>query len=92
MYTFNEFVDTCNVNINFIEYYGVIRSIPNNWKQIIQDENIKLYRICNEIVDKIKAENKSCKYFYKLFIQRFQQEPRYCHKKWENDLETSIEN
>ena len=81
MYTFNEFVDTYNVNINFVEYYGIISAIPNNWKQIILDENIKLDRICNEIVDKIKAENKPCKYFYKLFIQRVQQEPINCHKK-----------
>ena len=73
MYTFNEFVDTYNVNINFVEYYGIISAIPNNWKQIILDENIK--------VDKIKAENKPCKYFYKLFIQRVQQEPINCHKK-----------
>jgi hypothetical protein len=52
MYTFNEFVDTYNVNINFVEYYGIISAIPNNWKQIILDENIKLDRICNQRVDK----------------------------------------
>ena len=55
-------MDTYNVNINFVEYYGIISAIPNNWKPIILDENIK--------VDKIKAENKPCKYFYKLFIRR----------------------
>jgi hypothetical protein len=60
-------------DINFVEYYGIISAIPNNWKQIILDENIK--------VDKIKAENKPCKYFYKLFIQRIQQEAINCHKK-----------
>jgi hypothetical protein len=27
----------------------------------------------------------------KLFIRKVQQEPINCHKKWENDLETSIE-
>jgi hypothetical protein len=32
MYTFNEFVNTYNVNINFVEYYGIIRAIPNYWK------------------------------------------------------------
>ena len=52
MYTFNEFVDTYNVNINFVEYYGIISTIPNNWNQIIQDENIKLD---NEIVKKNKS-------------------------------------
>ena len=83
-------MDTYNVNINFVEYYGIISAIPNNWKQLILDENIKLDRICNEIVDKIEAENKPCKYFYKLCIRSVQQEPINCHNKWENDLETSI--
>jgi hypothetical protein len=27
---FNEFLDTYNVNINFVEYYGIISTIPNN--------------------------------------------------------------
>ena len=31
MYTFNEFVDAYNVNINFVENYGIISAIPNNW-------------------------------------------------------------
>ena len=84
-------MDTYNVNINFAEYYGIISAIPNNWKQIILDENIKLDRICNEIVNKIKAENKPCQYVLKLFIQRVQQEPINCHKKWEKYLETFIE-
>ena len=30
-------------------------------------------------------------YFYKLFIQRIQQEPVNCRKKWEDILETSVE-
>ena len=34
MYTFTEFVDIYNVNINFVEYYGIISAIPNNWNQL----------------------------------------------------------
>ena len=81
------------MRIKYLTYkqIGSISAIPSNWKQLILDENIKLDRICNEIVDKIKAENKPCKYFYKLFIRRVQQEPINCHKKWENELEMSIE-
>jgi hypothetical protein len=36
--------------------YGIIRAIPNDWKQTIIDENIKLDRICNEIVEEEKTE------------------------------------
>jgi hypothetical protein len=63
----NELSNTYNVNINFVEYYGIRSAIWNNWKQIILGENIKLD---NEIVKKIKA----------LFIQKIQQEPVNCHK------------
>jgi hypothetical protein len=84
-------MDTYNVNIHFVEYYGIISAIPNKWKQIILGETLKLDRICNEIVEKIKAENKPCKYFYELFIQRIKQEHINCHNNWESDLETSIE-
>ena len=57
--TFNEFVDTYNVNINFVECYGIINALSNNWNQFIMGEIIKLDRICNKIVVNVKAENKS---------------------------------
>jgi hypothetical protein len=63
-----EFIHTYNVNINFVEFYGIICAIQNNGKQIIMGEAIKLDRICNNIDEKIKAENKQCKYFCKLVI------------------------
>jgi len=52
-------VDTYNVNINFVEYYGIISAIPNNWKHVILHENIKLDRICNEIVEQIKVRKQT---------------------------------
>jgi hypothetical protein len=57
--TFNEFVDTYNVNINFVECYGIINALSNNWNQFIMGEIIQLDRICNKIVVNVKAENKS---------------------------------
>jgi hypothetical protein len=52
LYTFNEFANTYNVNVNFVEYYGIIGAISNSWKEIILRENIKLDRIYNEMVEK----------------------------------------
>ena len=52
MDTFNKFVDTCNVNINFVECYGIISALSNNWNQFTMGETIKLDRICNKIVGK----------------------------------------
>jgi hypothetical protein len=39
-----------------IEYYGIISAFPKNWKQINLVDAIILDRICNEIVEKRKAE------------------------------------
>jgi hypothetical protein len=66
LYTFSNFIDTYNVNINLVECYSIISVIPNNGKTIIMGEPIKLDRICNEIDDKIKAENKHCTYFLQI--------------------------
>ena len=52
LYTFNVFANTYNVNVNFVEYYGIIGTISTSWKQIILRENIKLDRIYNKIVEK----------------------------------------
>ena len=68
LYTFNEFLDTYmyNVNINFVECYGISSALSNNWNQIIMGETIKLV---NKIVLNIEAENKSCEYFLQnLFV------------------------
>ena len=72
LYTFNEFLDTYmyNVNINFVECYGINSALSNNWNQIIMGETIKLV---NKIVLNIKAENKSCEYFLQRLIRRIRQ-------------------
>ena len=72
LYTFNEFLDTYmyNVNINFVECYGISSALSNNWSQIIMGETIKLV---NKIVLNIKAENKSCEYFLQRLIRRIRQ-------------------
>ena len=72
LYTFNEFLDTYmyNVNINFVECYGISSTLSNNWSQIIMGETIKLV---NKIVLNIKAENKSCEYFLQRLIRRIRQ-------------------
>ena len=72
LYTFNEFLDTYmyNVNINFVECYGISSALSNNWNQIIMGETIKLV---NNIVLNIKAENKSCEYFLQRLIRRIRQ-------------------
>jgi hypothetical protein len=59
-----------NVNINFVECYGISSALSSNWSQIIMGETIKLV---NKIVLNIKAENKSREYFLQRLIRRIRQ-------------------
>jgi hypothetical protein len=68
--TFNKFVDTYYVNINFVESYGIISALSNNRNQFIMGEAIKLDRICNKIVLNVKAERKSFKYFIHMIYSK----------------------
>ena len=72
MYTFYEFVDNYmhNVNINFVECYGICSALSNNCNQIIMGETIKLF---NKIVVNVNTENKSCEYYLQRLIQRIRQ-------------------
>jgi hypothetical protein len=60
LYTFNEFVDIYNVNINFVECCGIISALLDNWNQISMGETVTLH---NKTVVNVKAENKTCRYF-----------------------------
>ena len=92
MDTFNEFVDTCNVNINFVECYGIISVLSNNWNQFIMGEAIKLDRIWSKIVVNVNAGNKSFKYCVIHYLFREScKSLSIVTTKWENELETSVE-
>ena len=55
-------------------------------------EIIKLDRICNKIVLNVKAGNKSLKYFFTNDLFReFGKSLVFVTKKWESELETSVE-
>ena len=55
-----------NVNIDFVEYYGIISVFSNNWKQIIMGATMKYDRIYNAIAEKENAENTHCKYLQQI--------------------------
>jgi hypothetical protein len=90
MYTFNEFAITYNDNINFVEYYGIISAFPKNWKQINLVDAIILDRICNEIVEKRKAETNLVNIFTDYLFRESSKNMFIVMIKWENDLEISV--
>ena len=55
-----------DVNINFVEYCGIISASWNNWKQIILGETLKQNMQWNSWKNKSRKQ--------KLFIQKIQKE------------------
>jgi hypothetical protein len=53
------------ISTNFLEYYGIVGAVPKGWKKLIP-ENGRLHDIKNDIVDRLKSDEKPCKYIFKL--------------------------
>ena len=91
-YSLNEFVETYNVNSNFVKYQGIISTIPNNWKQIILGETIKFDRICIEIVLKKKMQKTNLVNIFTNQLFREFSKNLLIVIQMGNDLEASVEN
>ena len=90
-YTFDEFQALYNIKLNFVEYYSIISAIPQSWKEKIIGKD-KLDNITHPLVEKIRSEQKLCKYFYKMLIEKFRELPLNIQNRWGNDLNVKIEN
>ena len=70
---FDRFVQTQNVNLNFITYYGIITAIPNEWKRQISGQdtnNININRPNNTDIRVLVNNSKICKYIYGKLIEQ----------------------
>ena len=74
-----------NITVNPIEFYGVIHSIPRNWKIII-DGYAKLNTIRNTNLDEIRTCQKVSKTFYHKFLDKIAKPPTVALSKWEGKL------
>ena len=68
-YSDGEFKREYNVNVNFLEYYGIIDAIPGRWITLIGNCN-KVPNIEDKVIDFIKTNAKICRYIYKIYLER----------------------
>ncbi len=90
-FSYAGFIQKHNFHTNFIEFYGLLNSIPVAWKRSVSGKE-KLPVVENIYVNKLKNCIKPCKIFYKLFIEKIKESPINCQKKWSEELEFNLEN
>ena len=74
-----------NIRLNFIEYFSILSAIPHRWKLLIRGiGNLNL--IENDIVDRLKRDPKSCKYFSKQYMLNVKMLPLNIQSKWEKEV------
>ena len=90
LFSYDEFKKKYDINTNFVEFYSILSAIPKRWKSIIEGSS-KLEIIENKLIDKVKKEPKSCKFFYTLFLEDNNVLSLSSREKWERDLNMQIE-
>ena len=78
-----------NIRLNFIEYFSILSAIPHRWKLLITGIRI-LNLIENDIVDRLKRDPKSCKYFSKQYMLNVKMLPLNIQSKWKKEVHTEI--
>ena len=78
------------ISTHFLEYYGILGAVPKRWKHIISGYG-RLHDIQNDIVERLKSDNKSCKYLFKLYLENIKESPLRWETKWAQELEIQID-
>ena len=84
-FSFAEFRNTYLLDINFVEYYGMIDAIPLEWKRLIRN-HIKTQTIIQPYVRLLKSCEKSTKPFYQILLKKVSNRNIKAITKWQTDL------
>jgi hypothetical protein len=87
--SYQEFQNKYMTSTNFLEYYGIVQSQRDGKKKLISEYG-RLHDIKNDILDRLKSDKKSCKYFYKLYLKNIKESPFRSQNKWTQELGIQI--
>ena len=87
--SFNQFKETYDIDTNFLQFYGIYHMIPSSWKDQIKNCEKKINITCDNL-DFLKTNQKSCPYFYKLFLATYHKNPTKSQNKWKEILHMEI--
>ena len=87
IHSHQSFQEQFGICINFIEYGGLLNSIPQNWKIEINRSKKRLIRPNRDkYVEKIMKENKPSKVFYKILLSSNSEQPIEVQNKWKEEI------
>ena len=84
--SFIEFKEKFNIKTNFLEYYGVVQAIPQEWKQFIPEQFGKNSSNLDSIFSLICSKNKLTKPIYNILLKNTFENPVKIQNKWNQNL------
>ena len=88
--SYQEFQNKYMISTNFLEYYGIVGAVPKGWKQLIPEYG-RLHDIKNDIVDRLKSDEKPCKYIFELYLENIKECLFRSQNKWGQKLGVQID-
>ena len=94
LYNYNEFINKTAIQINFLDYHSLLKSIPKAWVNILKTGNINDYHRSfnyrDHTLTKILQEDKVSRSVYRSLIDK-QNIHKNNENKWEEDLQINID-
>ena len=79
--TLEGFNNKYNLNVNFIDFLGLINAVPRGWRQTILN-SIPFEEVNNKYINLLKSIENPTKYFYRILIAKIAEKPLKSQNKW----------
>jgi len=79
--TLEGFNNKYNLNVNFIDFHGLINALPREWRQTILNST-PFEEVNNKYINLLKSIEKPTKYFYRILIKKIAEKPLKSQNKW----------
>ena len=67
--TLEGFNNKYNLNVNFIDFHGLINTVPREWRQTILNST-PFEEVNNKYINLLKSIEKPTTYFYRILIEK----------------------
>ena len=89
-YSFTQFREKFNLNVSFLEYYGLISAIPRDWKNIIKQSRSNV-KVESELLKKLKISQKHTKYFYNIYKKTIALVNQKSQSRWREEMNVDVD-
>ena len=79
--TLEGFNNKYNLNVNFIDFLGLINAVPREWRQTILNST-PFEEVNNKYINLLKSIEKPTTYFYRILIEKIAEKTLKSQNKW----------